>query len=139
MGGMTTWSTRLVTILPKAPPMITPTARSTTLPRAMKARNSVARDMSGFPAAAGRETCAVSLAVGEALGQGWVQGAVRGGPRADRGGQRTAPAASVRREESARRAEATDARTLDLHPRRRSWTGGERAPNHLCVSTGTSA
>ena len=42
-------STRLVTILPKAAPMITPTARSTTLPRAMKARNSLTKDTSVSP------------------------------------------------------------------------------------------
>src|SRR3954467_13630363 len=52
-GGMITPSTRVVTILPNAAPMITPTARSTTLPRAMKLRNSfnmhpVLSDTSGF-------------------------------------------------------------------------------------------
>src|SRR4051812_1025766 len=46
-------SSRVVTILPNAAPMITPTARSTTLPRAMKLRNSfnmhpVLSDTSGF-------------------------------------------------------------------------------------------
>src|SRR4051812_34290865 len=35
-------STRSVTILPKAAPMMTPTARSMTLPRAMKSRNCLA-------------------------------------------------------------------------------------------------
>src|SRR5215218_6818421 len=41
MGGMITPSTRVVTILPKAAPMMTPTARSITFPRAMKSRNSL--------------------------------------------------------------------------------------------------
>src|SRR5580658_9680143 len=41
IGGMITWSTRLLTIAPKDAPMITPTARSTTLPRAMNSRNSL--------------------------------------------------------------------------------------------------
>ena len=45
IGGMTTSSTSPVTILPKAPPMMTPTARSTTLPRAMNSRNSLRMDM----------------------------------------------------------------------------------------------
>src|SRR5687767_13670960 len=39
-GGISTPSTSVVTILPNAAPMITPTARSMTLPRAMKSRNS---------------------------------------------------------------------------------------------------
>src|SRR5580658_9361489 len=41
IGGMMIWSTRLLTMAPKAAPMITPTARSTTLPRAMNSRNSL--------------------------------------------------------------------------------------------------
>src|SRR5436190_22291803 len=49
MGGMITWSTRLVTILPKAPPMITPTARSMTLPRARNSLNSLPMLMPGSP------------------------------------------------------------------------------------------
>src|SRR6266550_5427526 len=44
-GGMMMPSTRSVTILPKAAPMMTPTARSMTLPRAMKSRNCLATDM----------------------------------------------------------------------------------------------
>ena len=40
-GGISTPSTSVVTILPNAAPMITPTARSMTLPRAMKSRNSL--------------------------------------------------------------------------------------------------
>jgi hypothetical protein len=40
MGGIRIPSTSVVTILPKAAPMITPTARSMTFPRAMKSRNS---------------------------------------------------------------------------------------------------
>src|SRR5437764_15409057 len=40
IGGITIPSTRSVMILPNAAPMITPTARSTTLPRARKCRNS---------------------------------------------------------------------------------------------------
>src|SRR5262245_27497994 len=40
IGGMTMPSTRVVTILPNAAPTMTPTARSTTLPREMKSRNS---------------------------------------------------------------------------------------------------
>src|SRR3954471_6186761 len=40
IGGMTMPSTRSVTILPNAAPMMTPTARSMTLPRARKWRNS---------------------------------------------------------------------------------------------------
>ena len=42
--GMTISLTREVTIEPKAPPMITPTARSMTLPRLMNSLNSVAKD-----------------------------------------------------------------------------------------------
>src|SRR5690242_16335998 len=41
IGGMMTPSTRSVTILPNAAPMMTPTARSMALPRAMKLRNSL--------------------------------------------------------------------------------------------------
>ncbi len=40
MRGMTMSLTRESTIFPKAPPIMTPTARSTTLPRTAKARNS---------------------------------------------------------------------------------------------------
>src|SRR4029450_6306325 len=40
IGGIRTPSTSVVTILPKAAPMMTPTARSITFPRAMKSRNS---------------------------------------------------------------------------------------------------
>src|SRR4051812_20536729 len=40
IGGMMTPSTSVVTIFPNAAPMITPTARSTTLPRAMNSLNS---------------------------------------------------------------------------------------------------
>src|SRR6476659_917831 len=47
--GMTMPSTSAVTILPKAPPITTPTARSTTLPRAMKALNSRSMPMLDFP------------------------------------------------------------------------------------------
>jgi hypothetical protein len=38
---MITWSTKLLTMELKAAPMITPTARSMTLPRAMNSRNSL--------------------------------------------------------------------------------------------------
>ena len=41
MGGMITSATRELTIFPKATPMITPTARSTTLPRMANSRNSL--------------------------------------------------------------------------------------------------
>src|SRR5271167_1037174 len=51
IGGMTTCATRLVTILPNAAPMITPTARSMTLPRAMNSRNSLSM-VTGASAAA---------------------------------------------------------------------------------------
>ena len=40
VGGMTRSSTMEVTIFPKAAPMITPTAKSTTLPQLMDALNS---------------------------------------------------------------------------------------------------
>jgi hypothetical protein len=40
MTGMITSPTRDATILPKAPPMITPTAMSTTFPRSANALNS---------------------------------------------------------------------------------------------------
>src|SRR5688572_5409517 len=40
IGGMTTPSTNVVTMRPNAAPMMTATARSMTLPRAMKSRNS---------------------------------------------------------------------------------------------------
>src|SRR5436305_14095240 len=44
--GMIMSLTRESTILPKAAPMITPTARSTTFPFSAKSRNSLANDMS---------------------------------------------------------------------------------------------
>src|SRR5262245_6610720 len=44
-GGMMMPSTRDVTILPNAAPMMTPTARSMTLPRAMKSRNSLSMSL----------------------------------------------------------------------------------------------
>ena len=57
--GLNTSFTRLFTMPVKAAPMMMPTARSTTLPRMMKARNSVSQDgafrdgmlvdMGGFP------------------------------------------------------------------------------------------
>jgi hypothetical protein len=40
MGGISTSSTRLLTMVPKAPPMMMPTAMSTTLPRMAKVLNS---------------------------------------------------------------------------------------------------
>src|SRR5689334_15800224 len=45
IGGITTLSTSEETILPKAAPMITPTARSTTLPLLMNSRNSFTNDI----------------------------------------------------------------------------------------------
>src|SRR3954466_11835117 len=47
-GGMITSATSDETILPKAAPITTPTARSTTLPREMKSRNSLTMLM-GIP------------------------------------------------------------------------------------------
>src|SRR5258707_10975456 len=55
MGGMIRSLTRLVTILPNAPPMTTATARSTTFPRWMKSRNSVKTDTQGFLVSIGVE------------------------------------------------------------------------------------
>src|SRR5262249_5672839 len=45
IGGISTSPTKDETILPNAAPMMTPTARSTTLPRLMKSRNSFAMGM----------------------------------------------------------------------------------------------
>src|SRR6476661_8524471 len=76
MIGMTMPSTSAVTILPKAAPITTATARSTTLPRAMKALNSESIPMRVLPR---RQAGAARLA------QGRVDAAVKGGQVVDAG------------------------------------------------------
>src|SRR5689334_8788886 len=71
IGGITTWSTSTLTMLLKAAPMITPTARSMTLPRAMNSRNSpmtVLRLVSGIFSVQPRAQLLAALEEGHMLG-----------------------------------------------------------------------
>src|SRR5580658_6202076 len=69
MMGVMTSLTRLVTIAPNAAPMITPTARSITLPRAMNALNSSTQDGTGGSAMVAPP---FGFADGRLTGMGWA-------------------------------------------------------------------